>query len=111
MFIDSEWLKMRGACDSQVDVFEGQWPDGGEVSEESLVAAADLGLDINWLAEKLLRYPQHAEYLRLESLAWKECQRMAVCNRALKDVLHSEYRRDVARALWSVLKNEGVGQS
>ncbi len=50
MKITAKWLIERNACADQVAIVRREWPNGGEVTRGNLRRAADLGLDIDWLA-------------------------------------------------------------
>lgn len=46
-------LRHHAACSGHVEAFASKWPDGVEVTVESLVEAAEAGLNIHWLYELL----------------------------------------------------------
>lgn len=50
MKITKALLESHHACPERVEVFEAQWPDGVEISKESLSKAIALGVPIEWLA-------------------------------------------------------------
>ena len=62
MKITREWLEGHDACRSQVDIFAAEWPDGVEITEESLNRAVALSLNLDWLAERVLTAPAWAAY-------------------------------------------------
>jgi len=50
MRVTTEDLRMLNACGDQVETFADEWPNGVEVTGDSLRRAVDLGLDIDWWA-------------------------------------------------------------
>ena len=79
--ITADWLRAWGACKEQVAVVEREWPNGARPLLATARKAARLGLDVNWLARRLL--PDHA---------WKEFERA-------EDELFSKYHR-ICDKLW-----------
>ena len=53
MKITREYLVGLGASCEQLDTFSEEWPDGAEVTLDNCLRAAELGLNLNWLAEKM----------------------------------------------------------
>lgn len=47
--ITFEWLRNRGACSDQVDLFDTTFSDGAEPTPENLEHAQNMGLEISWL--------------------------------------------------------------
>jgi len=89
MKITVELLKQLGgaSCD-EVQTFSREWPDGTDVTPESVARAVNLKLDIDWLARHVLKDKALAEYERVTDaaldeydrvadVAWAECQRVA----------------------------------
>lgn len=83
--ITADWLREVGACMDEVSVFEGEWPRGAEVTEENVLRAQELGLDIDWLVTECaslegyrqwrtaqLRSADEAEKAELFVKLWKE---------------------------------------
>ena len=60
--ITGEWLRLHGACESQVRVVEATWPQGAELTEANLRIAAELSLDLDWLASHVLEASAWARY-------------------------------------------------
>ena len=52
--ITAKLLLAKHACQTQIDIFACEWPDGAEVTLESCRRAVVLGLDLSWAAECLL---------------------------------------------------------
>jgi hypothetical protein len=117
--ITHEWLVEHGACEDQRAVFAAEWPDGVELSEQSLYRAAELGLDLGWLARQYLPTPLWAEYERQEAplLAeyerqwaplWAEYQRQRAPLWAeyerQRAPLWAEYQRQRAPLLWRIAR-------
>lgn len=65
--ITREWLEHPSehepACKDQVELFAAHWPDGVDLTPESLREAARIGLDVIWLTRLL---PPH-QALRVQS--------------------------------------------
>ena len=51
MKITAEFLRKMRACESQVSIFERAFPDGAEVTAESLAKAHAAGLGVAWVAQ------------------------------------------------------------
>lgn len=66
--IDSKWLVEHEACAEDLALFEEEWPEGGAVTKESLTRALELGLDLEWLARRILPELLNAEYRANTSL-------------------------------------------
>jgi hypothetical protein len=49
MHITVDTLKELDACHNQVQLFESTFPDGTDITAESLALARDVGLDASWL--------------------------------------------------------------
>ena len=63
MFITPQDLVDKGACrEGQADVFDAEWPDGVEVTRESLLRARELGLDLYFLVDEFLTPAQQEAY-------------------------------------------------
>ena len=89
--ITLEWLEERNACEKQVEAFRQEWGDSVELTQESLSRAAELKLDLNWLAERYLAggarrvYDEAmAEPRRVYDEVMTEPRR--VCNEAMAEV-------------------------
>jgi len=70
MQITVELLKQLGATCEQVQTFAHEWPDGTDVTPESVARAVNLKLDIDWLACRVLKGKALAEYCRVADAAW-----------------------------------------
>jgi len=53
MKITREYLVGLGASCEQLDTFSEEWPDGAEVTLDNCLRAAELHLNLDWLAEKM----------------------------------------------------------
>src|SRR3990167_3823589 len=53
MKITHEYLVGLGASCEQLDTFSEEWPDGAEVTLDNCLRAAELHLNLDWLAEKM----------------------------------------------------------
>lgn len=122
--ITADWLLHRKACEDQITKFAAEWPEGAELTEANLLRAGELGLDIKWLALRVLPKPLQAEHnwqvvpvnakfrqqmaaiqaeyelerARIDAEYRQQCERqvLAVC---------IEYNRQVAALLWSLLQS------
>jgi len=104
MKITTAWLRRRRACSYQVALFEDEFGDEAEITEANLARAAELGLDLSWLALRVLPRSLWAEYRRQEAALRAEYRRQEAALRA-------EYRRQEAALLWTLLKDSPVGAS
>jgi len=64
------YLTHLGACPDQVAIVEREWPAGAPIMTASIHKAYQLGLDVEWLARKVLDAPVWAEYERVRAPAW-----------------------------------------
>lgn len=64
-------LRKWGATCQDVEVFKRKWPRGAELTRENIHLAADLGLDLGWLALEVIQEDGGARgrYLAIESCA------------------------------------------
>ena len=61
--ISVKWLEDVEACHSQVDIFRCEWGEGEiEITRARLIRAAELGLDLDWLAKMVLTAPIDAKW-------------------------------------------------
>ena len=86
--VTAAMLRAWHACESQVRVFEAEWPQGAALTLRNARRAAVLGLDLNWLARQVLtpsalaaRASALATYCVARAPAWAAYE--AVCARAL----------------------------
>ena len=86
LMITAEALLQRVACETQVAVFRREWPDGCEVTEATLLRAAQLGLDLNWFARRFL-----------PGSLWEEYERQ------LAPLRGAEYLRQRVLLIWRLL--------
>ena len=71
MKITREYLVGLGASCEQLDTFSDEWPDGAEITLDNCLRAAELGLDLDWLAEKMFPAPALEAYLQATAPAWE----------------------------------------
>ena len=76
MRLTAEMLLVKGACENQVQVFVGEWPDGVEITEAVVLRAYELGLDIDWFVETFLTALALAEYHKAAAAAWAEYEKV-----------------------------------
>ena len=60
--ISPKWLEDKGACGDQVKLFAGEWPDGCDVTEANLRRAGEIGMLLEWLADRALPRSLYADY-------------------------------------------------
>ena len=70
MKITHEYLVGLGASCEQLDTFSEEWPDGAEVTLDNCLRAAELGLDLDWLAEKMFSAPAWEAYEQAKAPAF-----------------------------------------
>jgi len=61
-WITADQLREANACEEQVKTFEEEWPDGAHITEENILKAYELGLDLHWFAESFLDSPHMDAY-------------------------------------------------
>lgn len=67
--VTATMLRRLGACSDQVATVEREWPNGAPVTVATVRKAYRLGLDVDWLANKVLPALALAEYQRVTA-AW-----------------------------------------
>ena len=63
------WLYKQNACPEQAAIFEAEWGEEARLTRENLERALALGLDLEWLAGRLLTAAALAEYDRVTAAA------------------------------------------
>ncbi len=84
--ITCEWLEEHEACEDHVEKFAATFGDRAELTRANAVRAVRAGLDIDWLATRLLDAPARRAYEEATTLAWRayeEATTLALC-----DALH-----------------------
>ena len=73
MKITHEYLVGLGASCEQLDTFSEEWPDpdGAEVTLDNCLRAAELGLNLDWLAENMFPARALEAYLQAIAPAWE----------------------------------------
>ena len=71
MKITREYLVGLGASCEQLDTFSDEWPDGAEITLDNCLRAAELGLDLDWLAEKMFPAPALEAYEKATAPAFE----------------------------------------
>ena len=67
-----QWLKKHGACTDQVELFAKTFGDSSvAITPESIERASNVGLDINWVATRILTPPALKAYEEAKATAWK----------------------------------------
>lgn len=85
MRVTADGLRALGVCEEDVALFAAEWPDGCEVTAETLARARELGLDVDWWAEEMWG----AEYLARRDPLWAKY-------RAKRTALRAECRGKMA---------------
>jgi len=70
MKITTELLRKKKACEEQVVIFEKEWPNGIEITLESLDKALELELDIDEFANIFLTDLRLKTYIKKYGQAW-----------------------------------------
>jgi len=60
--ITDEWLKENNACPDAIGLFCAEWPEGCEVTQDNLVRADALRLNLEWFAKCVLPEEVFAEF-------------------------------------------------
>ena len=124
MKITKEQLQELNACSNIIELFSNEWPDGVMVTKENALRAAEIGLNINWLARRVLTGDALKEYIKVDDTetaiylketnqAWSEFHEdsdqdlpgyifpgyVEACNKA-----KSKYHKEVIPALMAAIK-------
>ena len=70
MKVTAEMLREKGACESQAEKFEAEWPNGVKIAEASARRAKELGLNTRWFAMHFLAHGALKIYLAADAAAW-----------------------------------------
>lgn len=60
--ITMEWLIANKACEDQKAVFGKKWPNGTNITEDTLTCALELGLNLDWFAKHVLPDTIYSSY-------------------------------------------------
>ena len=60
--ITHDWLSKHQACKEQYAIFATEWPEGAPLTPANIHRAAELKLDIDWLAKRILPAPAWRAY-------------------------------------------------
>src|SRR3990167_3419778 len=71
MKITHEYLVGLGASCEQLDTFSDEWPDGAEVTLDNCLRAAELHLNLDWLAKKMFPATAREAYEQATAPAWE----------------------------------------
>lgn len=88
MKITLEMLENLGACQQHRNIFAEIYPDGVEVTEDAAVMAVRAGLDVTWLAGRLLNAPAWKAYREACAKAWETYKE--ACAKAFAATLSAE---------------------
>ena len=64
------------ACDGEIKLFAEMFPQGAEVSIETISTARSAKLSLDWFAEKKLSAPAYAEYKKVRDAAYAEYEKV-----------------------------------
>ena len=96
MKVTAKMLERKQACPGQVEVFKAEWPEGVIVTEEALLRAVELGLDLEWFALHWLSASIEAEYKRQRAAIDAEYKRQ-------RAPIYAEYKRQIAAILFAAI--------
>ncbi|GMV07384.1 MAG: hypothetical protein AMXMBFR53_36590 [Gemmatimonadota bacterium] len=65
--ITAKYLTKLGACEEQVAIVAKEWPIGAPITVPTIRKALRLGLDVDWLASRVLSLDAWAEYERVKA--------------------------------------------
>ena len=94
MYLTTDILYKKNACENQVAIFEKEWPDGVEITVEAILRAIELGLDIDWFADNFLFTPIRKVYTEAMAPVWKT-------HEGATAPVREAYKEDMASA-WEV---------
>ncbi len=97
--ITKRFLQSKGACRDQIAIFAAEWPNGSEISLASLTRAAELGLDIGWLAANTLEAPADAAYEAARAPAY-------AAYKAAIAPAYAAYKAAIATAYWTAFQSQ-----
>lgn len=72
MFATVEMLESKNACQPQVEIFKAEWPQGIEITLESVSCAQKLGLSLNWFGAEFFTDKAWEIYRMKNGAAWME---------------------------------------
>ncbi len=84
--VSREWLEGEGACEDQIELFAATFGASAELTRENAIKAARAGLDIDWLADRLLAPPAWRAYEEATAPALRAChEAKATARRAYEE--------------------------
>ena len=76
LFVTRAMLRAAGACHDQAQAFSREWPDGASATAANCRRAIELGLDLDWAAERLLSATALEAYEQATAAAFAEAAAM-----------------------------------
>jgi len=99
MFITPQDLVDKRACrEGQADVFDAEWSEGVEVTWESLQRMAELGLDLDWGADKFLTSTQWEAYEKARASHWEAYEKAEAPHREAYEKAIAPHREAYEKA-------------
>ena len=74
MRVTTTMLENLNACSQQVEIFRAEWPEGCEITKQTVLRAVELKLDIEWAAENLLSKEAFRSYQKARAPHWNTYQ-------------------------------------
>jgi len=65
------WLEKLGACNDHIELFAKTFGDSTAVTPEAITRAAAVGLDLDWIAERIITATALKAYKEAKAPAWK----------------------------------------
>jgi hypothetical protein len=105
MRIDLDWLRAQGVrCDSELVPFAAAFPDGAEVTRETLHRAAATGRHLDWLAHKILEPADLVVFLERAGALRRAAE-------AARDESYARHHASAALEARGVVVDASAGQS
>ena len=105
MFITKQILAEKGAwlgCEA-LKIFAAEWPDGAETTEANIRRAGEIGIYLDWFAEKFLSALALAKYAKACDSALAEFEKV-------RDSAWEEYLKVRDFTLYEMVRNSALAE-
>ncbi len=107
-YITARMLRMLGACESQVTVFEDEWPKGAEITVANCIRAGQLCLNVDWLITSGCRSQALEAYEAATAPALATYEAATAPARATYEAARAQARSDYEAAKVPALTTPGA---
>mgnify|MGYP001565501696 CR=1 FL=1 len=96
--ISVRWLRSQGASCSEIEHFQREFGESAKLTLPNLLRAAELRLDLHWLATHLLPVSLNEDYLKKRYSLYEEYWKKL-------DSLYGDYLKKLAILIWDIVSS------